>query len=342
MRAEPIASRSLSQDDLEVLAEDADHLNDEHQDTVTFVARFAGDWPDIRHASLAAVYEEGVEFELVLEDGSPTTRRLEFSNPPVGIDAVRTALYALLGVAREQAPDSVPATSLELEIAAVAELKTFQTAVLEIVDLTPRLRQITFAGGLENFTPIAPDQFLLVTPPDAGGQAYYTVRRWRATPGELDIWFVLHDDHGPISGWAAGTHPGDDVSLWGPRTSFEPPEETTSLVLVADDTGLPAVAAIMESTELPTRAIVETYDPDHVVDLPGRVDWLFRGEDHPGTGGRLPAAMEAFDVKAVGTYFFGAGESREMTSIRKHLRQGRGLPREQVQMTAYWRRSASA
>jgi NADPH-dependent ferric siderophore reductase len=61
-----------------------------------------------------------------------------------------------------------------------------------------------------------------------------------------------------------------------------------------------------------------------------------------GTGGRLPAAMEALDAEVDGTYFFGAGESREMTSIRKHLRQGRGLPREQVQTTAYWRRSVSA
>jgi NADPH-dependent ferric siderophore reductase len=99
------------------------------------------------------------------------------------------------------------------------------------------------------------------------------------------------------------------------------------------------VAAILESTELPARVIVETYDPDHVVDLDAPADWLFRGEDPPGTGGRLPAAIEALYVEATGTYFFGAGESREMTAIRRHLRQGRGLPREQVQTSAYWRRA---
>ena len=81
----------------------------------------------------------------------------------------------------------MPRTSLELEIAAVADLKTFQTAVSEVVDLTPRLRQVTFSGGFDQFTSIAPDQFMLVTPPDAGGQAYYTVRRWRAEMGEMDM-----------------------------------------------------------------------------------------------------------------------------------------------------------
>jgi hypothetical protein len=34
------------------------------------------------------------------------------------------------------------------------------------------------------------------------------------------------------------------------------------------------VAAILESTELPARVIVETYDPDHVVDLAGPADWV--------------------------------------------------------------------
>jgi NADPH-dependent ferric siderophore reductase len=339
MQAEPIPTRALNRDDLERFAEDADHLNDEHRDTVTFVARFAGGWPDTTDAGIASVDENGVEFDLVLENGSSTSRRIDFSTSLVGLEAVRTSLYSLLAVARERATDSVPQTSLELEIAAVADLKTFQTTVSDIVDLTPRLRQITFSGGLDDFTPIAPDQFMLVTPPDAGGRAYYTVRRWRAETGEMDMWFVLHDDHGPISGWVARTHVGAVVSLWGPRTSFEPPADTTSLVLVADDTGLPAVAAILDSTELPARVILETYDPDHLVDLEGQADWLFRGEDLPGTGGRLPASIEALDFEATGTYFFGAGESREMTAIRKHLRQGRGLPREQVQMTAYWRRT---
>ena len=41
--------------------------------------------------------------------------------------------------------------------------------------------------------------------------------------------------------------PGDPVALWGPRTAYAPPAGTDWYLLVADETGLPAVAAILES-----------------------------------------------------------------------------------------------
>lgn len=340
MSPEPIAPATLSRDELEQLLEEADHLNDEHGDTITFVARYAGEWNDAESASIAATDANGLEFEVGLSDGTSTVRRIDFPAPMTDIDGVRMSFYGMLGTARERAGAAVPPTSLEIELAEVSTLSTFQTTVNRITDLSPRLREVTFSGALESFDSIGPDQFLLVTPSDDSGRAYYTVRRWRPESGEMDMWFVLHGDHGPLSRWASSAAPGQEVSLWGPRASYEPPAETDSLVLVADDTGLPAVAAIMDATDLPVRAIVETYDEDHVIDMPGPVEWLFRGEDAPGTGGRLLAAIESVDGDQPGTYFFGAGESREMTAIRKHLRNGRGLSREWVQMTAYWRRPA--
>lgn len=340
MSAEPIAPVTLSREDLDQLVEDAEHLNDEHEDTVSFVAKFAGEWADVEHASVSAADIGGFDFDVALDDGSSTSRRIEFPALVSDIDQVRMAFYALLGDARERAGDAVPLTSLEVELAEVAMLTTFQSTVSRIRDLTPHMREVTLVGGLDEFGPIGPDQFLLVTPPDSSGEAYYTVRRWRAEEGEMDMWFVLHGDHGPLSRWAGSAAPGDVVTLWGPRTSFEPPAGTGSLLLVADDTGLPAIAAIMDATDLPVSVIVETYDEDHVVDLPGPVEWLFRGDDAPGTGGRLCAAVEALEGDLPNTYVFGAGESREMTAIRKHLRNERGLSRESVQMTSYWRRPA--
>ena len=44
----------------------------------------------------------------------------------------------------------------------------------------------------------------------------YTVRRFDATAGELDIHFVLHDDAGPASNWAARAEPGDFIGIVGP------------------------------------------------------------------------------------------------------------------------------
>ena len=76
--------------------------------------------------------------------------------------------------------------------------------------------------------------------------AYYTVRRWDPERQRLHLQFVLHDDPGPAATWAARAEVGDPVALWGPRTAFDPPPGTDRYVLCADETGLPAVAAILE------------------------------------------------------------------------------------------------
>jgi NADPH-dependent ferric siderophore reductase len=256
-------------------------------------------------------------------------------------------MYALLAKARDIAGDRVPSTSLEIEIAETAKLPTYETSVSAVREITPRMREITFSGGLDRYSPLSPDQFLLVKLPTTGAtetsaQAYYTVRRWRPDPGEIDMWFVLHGDQGPLSKWAARAKPGDQVALWGPRSSFDPPPSSTSLLLVADDTGLPAVAAILESSALPGHVIIETLDPGHAVDLDRSagvsVEWTYRHDSEPGTGTRLLDAVRRLDIDWNDVYAFGAAESRQITSVRRLLRQEQGLPMENVQMTGYWRR----
>ena len=43
-----------------------------------------------------------------------------------------------------------------------------------------------------------------------------------------------------------------------------------------------------------------------------------------------------------GTYVWGGGESRNVTAVRKLVRQGWGLPREAVSLVGYWRHAAHA
>src|SRR5690606_33843997 len=141
------------------------------------------------------------------------------------------------------------------------------------------LRCITFAGGdLTTFAPVGPDSFLSVLLPPPGRDeltidasftweqwaamdelerpvgAYYTVRHWRPERAEIDMLVVLHGDEGNVSPWALRAQPGDRVALWGPRTMWEPPDAPDWYLLVADDTGLPAVAGILE--QLPEHAVV--------------------------------------------------------------------------------------
>lgn len=177
--------------------------------------------------------------------------------------------------------------------------------------------------------------------------AYYTVRRWRPERAELDAWFVLHGDEGPASAWAHVARPGDPVALWGPRSAWSPPATTSQHLLVADDTGLPAVGAILEHLEpgIPDVVVAETAGADDRPELPLRdrleVRWLDRDGARPGTTTLLVEGVAALDLDVDGLYAYGGAESRAVTAVRALLRRRWGCSREQVSMVGYWRHADS-
>jgi NADPH-dependent ferric siderophore reductase len=259
---------------------------------------------------------------------------------------------------------------MERELSATGSLTTFSTRVVAVSDLTPNLRLVELEGGLEGFESLGSEQFAYLFVPRPGVAdvpegytmadfmatdpaarpwgAYYTVRTWDPDRGRISLWIVTHGHGDGVGGWAATCRVGERVALWGPREPFRPPEGTTSYLLVADESGLAAVAVMLEERPraTPATVIVETVDEDHRVDLrvSGAVDdvvdvrWRYRGDDAPGTGSRLLDAVRALDLDVDGLAAFGAAESRQVTAIRKYLRHERGMAPEQVSMTGYWRR----
>jgi NADPH-dependent ferric siderophore reductase len=178
--------------------------------------------------------------------------------------------------------------------------------------------------------------------------AYYTLRRWRPEAQELDILCVLHADAGPASAWAERARPGDPVALWGPRTAYTPPPGTDWYLLVADETGLPAVAAILESLPDGTtaRVFAEVASEDERQQLPEspsfEVTWLHRDGAPAGTTTLLADAVRAMPWPGGTPYVWGGGESRTMTQVRKYVRRSIGLDRAAVSLVAYWRHAAHA
>jgi NADPH-dependent ferric siderophore reductase len=262
-------------------------------------------------------------------------------------------------------------------------IRTFLAEVLRVEDVHPHLRRITVGGAdLREFEPIGPDTFLYVLLPPPGQSeltidqtftweacfqmpenvrpvgAYYTVRAWRPGQAEVDLLFVLHPtdpDHpgGHASRWAARAEVGDPVALWGPRTAWAPPVATDGYLLVADDTGLPAAAAILEvlPPDVPVVLFAEVDGADAHQPLPERgsatdVRWIHRSPAAPGTTSLLSDAVVAH-VRGQGLpgavpYVWGGGESRSMTAVRKVVRHELGLAREQVSLIAYWRHADHA
>lgn len=351
------------------IAQVLDHLNDSHPDTVLLLATAAAPASVLRDASLVGVDRDGVELVAQHADGPSLRARLPFAGRPDSLAAVRGEIFGLLVRARAAAGEAIPLTSLEREVARTASLPTFVSTVARVTDLTPSLRQITLRGGLAAYQALAPDQFVyLIVPRDGAGDpriapglrmedlqripeaerpaaAYYTVRRWRPEREELDIWVVLHAHAAGVSAWARWAQPGDRAALWGPRSAFEPPPATAAYLLAADETGLPAVAAILEQLDPAARAdvLLEAPSAAHIVDLPGganvSVSWLFRGDDAPGSGRRLVDAVRQRAPEASGLYVFGAAEAEQIRALRHHLRHERRLPPAQVRLTAYWHRT---
>lgn len=134
----------------------------------------------------------------------------------------------------------------------------------------------------------------------------YTARyvRGEGRGRELVVDFVLHGtdeahpgESGPAAAWAAAAVVGDEVGVIGPRRGLDrrfsgvefEPGEARRLLLVADETALPALSSILESLDPDTRgcAVVEVpQEADFLpVDAPAGVDvhWIARGDGTRGT-----------------------------------------------------------
>lgn len=244
-------------------------------------------------------------------------------------------------------------------------------AVVRSERITPHMMRVTLGGDeLRRFEPRGFDQwFRLAVPVDDGSRLdnlpdrfgiagylrfvtlpkgtrpvirNYTVREFRRDPAELDIDFVVHGTDGVAAPWAAAAHPGAEAALIDQGCGFVPvPSDWT--LLVADETGLPAVAGILRDLPRDTvgHAIVELFDlrDRQELDAPAGmiVHWVERSsDDAPGTAA-LPA-LRALAFPPGTVYAFAVGESTVATGARRHLVAERGVPKGNVTFCGYWKR----
>jgi NADPH-dependent ferric siderophore reductase len=174
----------------------------------------------------------------------------------------------------------------------------------------------------------------------------YTIRRHDPVARTVDVDLVLHADGGPAAEFAATARPGDRVIWWGPTAAYEPGAADAHLLL-ADETGLPAVAAILE--ELPAdavvRAVVEVPDlADAQDDIEIRADadvrWLPRGGTPAGRSDALLEVVQELSRLPGRCRVWAAGERAQMRAVRRLLLAA-GVPREDLHVAAYWELGAA-
>lgn len=268
-------------------------------------------------------------------------------------------------------------TSTTAAIPEVAPFRPFDLIVLRTRRLGPSVLRVTLGGpeadGLRGGGRDQSMSVILPGGPGGGGAVVpagvgstgpvrpederaatrsYAVRaqRLRADGStEVDLDFVLHGDGGPAARWARAAAPGDRLRVLGPAVAdntavrFRPPADTDWVLIRADETALPAAAAILEwlPAGLPARVWLEvpfTEDRQALnTAARARISWLVRSE---GAACGIEA-VRAAELPGGTPYAWIAGEASGVRALRHHLVRERGFAPERVTSAAYWRRGLS-
>lgn len=228
--------------------------------------------------------------------------------------------------------------------------------VSRVEKVTPRMTRIIFGGEeLANYGPPKPGGHMkLLFVPDGSDWSpadteaprppsrTYTPRRYDPETRELEVEFV-HHGNGLAAVWAQSAKPGDPMFVGGAGGGYDVPEDATQLVLIADDTSLPAAGTILEALPAGCDATVlcEVYDADEERDLSPTAAsspiWLQRGPTNAKPGTLLETAVKESDPPSDGCYYWIACEAATMRRIRDYLVEERGIDLERIHTRGYWK-----
>lgn len=287
--------------------------------------------------------------------------------------------------------------------------RIFDAHLVERHLLTPNMARLVFGGSdLSAMTTLAPDQRIkLFFPREDGAQPAipnrpdwyqlyksappserapmrtYTIRAVDAAAQRLTVDFVVHGDNGPASRWAMAASLGDRLQISAPNGGYdgaiggfdwEPPDGLTDLLIIGDETALPAIAGILEqiatwsvkpraqvSVEVPLAADAQRMPSWDGLDL----RWMARepaghaygslmieaalGAEVPASAGAAAsgdlAAMnvdkdilwDRAEQTSSGFYGWVAGETAAVSRIRTHFVLERAIDRRRLTMMGYWR-----
>ncbi|QDZ42245.1 siderophore-interacting protein [Corynebacterium sp. sy039] len=267
----------------------------------------------------------------------------------------------------------MPRNSRQIDISPIS---VRELEVLRIEDLTTGMRRIIFGGSqlgehtYRNFLVPAlkstgfDDDVRLIFPhpttgerprpePDADGRLQwdaqvkdlfrtYTVQHWDPEAQELSIDFA-HHSMGLAQEWSQQATPGDKLWVAGPKNSMSLPCHTDWLLLIGDETALPAISRCL--AELPdghpTWVFIEVATEEHILTLESNADvhlqWAIRDQEQNCASILAQALDDDIFPKGV-PYIWAAGETSKLRELRT-LAKNFDAPKEHQDFTGYWRYS---
>ncbi|MFT2818205.1 siderophore-interacting protein [Leifsonia sp. A12D58] len=182
-----------------------------------------------------------------------------------------------------------------------------------------------------------------VPPEDLPDVRTYTALNPNVDAGTIDIDFVVHGDEGIAGPWAANAAVGDVLIANGPGGAYAPMPDADWHLLVGDESALPAVTAALDSLErdavVRVVVLVDSAEHEPILTLPSGGAITFVHRNGGAASVRLEEAVRAVDWLDGRVHAFVHGEAEEiMHGVRPYLRTERGLGRDQLSISGYWRR----
>lgn len=256
--------------------------------------------------------------------------------------------------------------------------RAFACTVTSAVQLSPQMRRITLeAEEFRTFDLLAADEYFGLMIPRGSGLhlpksppehitpralialipeehrpevRWYTVRAHRPEEGRIDVDMVLHggaETSGPGGRWAARAEPGDTVGFCECKGNYAPEPQARRILLIGDETSLPAIGALLESPHpgpgagrlgpVSTTVHVEVPDDGEIQDIASRVPirWHIRGGRRPGEA--LLAGLKADQLAADTDYVWLCAEANAVKEARRYLVNSIGIEKSAILFSGYWR-----
>ncbi|RBP83781.1 siderophore-interacting protein [Marinomonas rhizomae] len=290
------------------------------------------------------------------------------ASSPASFNRLKTELTGLIEFAAQDEKLDIQWTGDSIGAVLPPDLRVLM--VSNVQQITPRIRRVSFGGSNLDRYAVSDQLHCRILFIDKGTKQYqwpmlgddgriiwpetgkiatriFTIRSIDVEAGTLDIDFVMHDGKGPASAWVAEAESGDVVGILGPDAHGPKPAE--QYFLAGDETGLPAIARILEA--LPTTAsgcaIIEVNDSceKQQINAPSgiTITWLYRGGAKAGTTTLLIDAFRELSLPEnhdLAFYWVGA-ELSACRAIRNYLRSDMKVPSERMVCFSHWRRGMS-
>lgn len=230
-----------------------------------------------------------------------------------------------------------------------------EATVSAVQQLTKYLRRITLSGEdvdkfLDDLRAYEPACWIKVFFPwkdNLAGRAY-TISEINKTNRTIDIDMVLHGE-GPASCWAEKALVGDKLGFAGPCSGgFKPLPDANWLLLLGDETAIPAMRTILASLTqpIPVFWFAEVGDKQEIqhLDYPHLIvnSWQVRERHYENVmNSLLVKAVSRYALPAEQGQIWLACEQQAAAYLKNHFINERMIPKTSLFAKGYWKKGES-